>query len=105
MKILKTLFFVIVSLSFFWIHCYGHEYVHQYAFKGDNINSSMNFYAGIPVEVQYDEWCKSSECELINGFNEVIEYNLTALFVSIIIGFSMIIYILDNKKYCKEDLE
>lgn len=97
-RFLKTFIFLIFCFIIVWISCLSHEFVHQVAFRGDDINSKINFYYGFPLEVQPQQNCESRECVLINGINEIVEYNLTGFLFLFIIAFAMIIYILDNKK-------
>ena len=97
-KKLKTLVFILMGIFCIWLGLLAHEFVHQIAFEIDDINSEVKFEYGFPAYVKPEQNCESKECVLINGFNEVIGYNIFQIIMLLIIGFSIIIYILDNRK-------
>ena len=97
MKLFKTIFFIIICMGMIWSGAFGHENVHQIAFEKDDISSEMNFNLGFPVSVTAERGCKTEACDLINGFNEVVEYNLVPFYAAILFGLGIIIFILDNR--------
>lgn len=97
-KYAKTLIFLLVGFFLlFWFGNLFHEFVHQIAFEGDNINSKIHFVYGFPVYVMAERGCESKECVMINGINDILDYNLFIFRIIFIIAFAIIIYLLDNK--------
>lgn len=98
MKLFKTITYAIFCLVFLYMQSYAHEFIHTLAYDIDGIDSEINYDFGIPSSVIAQTSCESDSCFLINGNNEIINYNLTPLLCMVCVGLGFIIFILDNKE-------
>ena len=94
-----SIVFAIAGILMFLFLGYFHEQVHVAIFRSYGIESRVEYIKNFPDFTTYPKKeCPTEECLLANNINEVVGYQAMPFFILLMIGFFIIIMILEENE-------